>query len=364
VPTHAHLDHIGAIPFLAGFYDAPVICSPFTAAVLKAIITDAGLKFTNEIKSLNVNSAIKVGNLTIEFVSMTHSTPQTVMIVIHTKYGKIIYANDYKFDNYPVLGTKPNFKRLKELGKAGNVLGLMLDSTYSRDHRKMPSESVAREMLKDVILGTNSDGKAVIITTFSSHIARLKSIIEFGLKTGRKIVFLGRSLAKYVAAAEEVGIAKFSNQIEIVKYSSKIRPRLNKIVKDGRDKYLLVVTGHQGEPESTLAKMVAGMFAFERGDHIIFSSTVIPTPTNQRNRQEMEQELDRLGVRIFRDIHVSGHAAREDQRDLIEMVKPKHIIPAHGSKEMTSAVLDLALELGYKEENVHMVSDGEFFELK
>lgn len=364
VPTHAHLDHIGAIPFMGHLFDAPVICSPFTAEVIKTIINDEKIKFSNKIKVLNPNSGIKItDDLTIEFVSITHSTPQTVMVVLHTKYGKIVYANDYKFDNYPVLGTKANIKRLKEIGKHGDVLCLITDALYSSDHRKMPSESVAREMLKDVLLGTNSEGRGIVVTTFSSHIARLKSIVDFGQKLGRKIVFLGRSLNKYVTAAEEVGFVNFSQKVEIIKYSSKIKARLTRLLKEGKEKYLVVVTGHQGEPKSVLARMVDGMYNFQSGDYVVFSSQVIPTPVNQRDRQVMEEKLERYGVRIFRDIHVSGHAAREDQRDLIEMLKPKHIIPAHGDQGKTSAVKELAAELGYKQDDIHVMKDGEFLEI-
>ncbi|MFT4303404.1 MAG: RNase J family beta-CASP ribonuclease [Candidatus Woesearchaeota archaeon] len=359
VPTHAHLDHIGAIPFLANKFTCPIICTPFTSAVLNALIEDAKIPFKNKIKVLNVNSKIKINeNITLEFVSITHSTPQTVIAVIHTKYGKIVYANDFKIDNYPVLGTKPNLERLKEIGNEKDVLCLIMDSLYADDHRKMPSESVARAMLKDVLLGTNSSGKAVICTTFSSHIARLKSILDYGKRMNRKVIFMGRSLSKYITAAESIDLVKFSKEAEMVKYSSKIKSRLNKIMKEGIEKYLIVVTGHQGEPEAALYKMVNGMFNFKHGDHVVFSSSVIPSPTNQRNRKIIEEKLSGLGVRIFREIHVSGHAAREDHRDMINMLKPKHIIPAHSEPDKMAALCDLALDLGYNEKNLHMLKNN------
>ncbi|MFT4297977.1 MAG: RNase J family beta-CASP ribonuclease [Candidatus Woesearchaeota archaeon] len=364
VPTHAHLDHIGAIPFLAGFYNAPVICTPFTGAVLDALISDAKISFKNQIKILNVNSSIKISNgITIEFISITHSTPQTVIVVIHTKYGKIVYANDFKFDKYPVVGTKPNIKRLKEIGEEKDTLCLIMDSLYAHDQRKMPSEMVARQMLKDVLLGVESEGKAVIITTFSSQIARLKSIIDYGKKTERKIIFLGRSLHKYVSAAELVNIVNFSEDIEIVKYSSKVRSMLNKVAREGRDKFILVVTGHQGEQHATLSRMIDGMFRFEKGDNMIFASSVIPSPTNQRNRRIIEDKLIAKGVRIFKDIHVSGHAAKEDHRDMIEILNPKHIIPAHSEINSMSALMELCLDLGYDENNIHLMRNGNSIKL-
>jgi len=361
MPTHAHLDHVGAIPYLGNNFKSRIMCTPFTSEVLKGILTEDKIKLNNKIKSMSANSSFQSSsNVKIEFVHATHSTPHTVMIALHTKYGIVLYANDFKFDLFPTLGKKPNFKRLEELGKQ-KVLALICDSTYARDARKMPSESVAKQMLREVMLGIDSKNKHVVVTTFSSHIARLNSIVEFGRKMNRKIVFMGRSIEKYVRAAEATGIAKFTDKVQVLKYSGQIRKNLNKIAKD-RGKYLMVVTGHQGEPKSTLAKMMNGelKFNFMPEDHIIFSCKVIPTPTNIENRQKLEASLRNFNVRIFKDIHQSGHAAREDLRDLINLVKPQHIIPAHGSIEMRSALADLAVEMGYeKGSNVHLMSNGE-----
>ena len=360
LPTHAHLDHLGAIPYLANNFKAPIMCTPFTSEVLKGILTEDKIKLSNKIRSMSANSSFQANNVKIEFIHVTHSTPHTVMIALHTKEGIILYANDFKFDLFPTLGKKPNFKRLEELGKQ-KVLALICDSTYAADSRKMPSESIAKEMLKEVMLGIDSKNKHVVVTTFSSHIARLNSIVEFGQKMNRKIVFMGRSMAKYVRAAESTGIAKFTNRVEVLKFSGQIKRKLKKIAKD-RGKYLMVATGHQGEPNSVLAKMMNGelKFKFFPEDHIIFSCRTIPTPTNIENRQKLEADLRTFNVRIFKDIHQSGHAAREDLRDLINLVKPQHIIPAHGEPRMLNALADLATEMGYKKgSNVHVMGNGE-----
>jgi ribonuclease J len=360
IPAHAHLDHIGAIPYLANKFNAPIICTPFTASVIKAILKDEDIQVRNEIKVLNANSKLKINKkVIIEFIGITHSTPQTVMVAIHTKYGIILYANDFKFDRFPTLGKKPNFERLHELGEDG-ILALIVDSTYAGDAKKMPSESVAKQMLKDVLLGTNSKENLVVITTFSSHLARLKSIIEFGKRLNRRIVFLGRSLAKYVKAGENVDIIKFSEDVKIISFKKEIKKFLKNIGKK-RNKYLLVVTGHQGEPKSVLSKMARKElhFKFKAEDQVIFSCKIIPTETHIQNRKVLENELRSDKVRIFKDIHVSGHAAREDLRDLINIIKPKHIIPAHGELQMTKSLEELAIEIGYKKnENVHLMSNG------
>ncbi len=210
IPTHAHLDHIAGIPFLAKkFKKAELLGTPYTIQVIQAILKDEKMSIPNSIKTLSPNSIYQLTkNIKIEFINMTHSTPQTAMLAIHTKYGTILYCNDFKFDSTPTLGKKPNFKRLKELGEKG-ILALICDSTYAPLRAKTPSEAVAKEMLKEVMLGTDSTDKAVIVTTFSSHLARLKSIIEFGKKMNRKILLIGRSLSKYVYAGQDIKIIKF-----------------------------------------------------------------------------------------------------------------------------------------------------------
>jgi len=361
VPSHAHLDHIGAVPFLAHYFDAPVICTPFTVAVIQAILRDEKIALPNKIKPLNAGSTIKISkNISVEFITVTHSTPQTVIIALHTPYGTLLYANDFKFDLTPTLGKKPNLKRLQELGNKG-VLCLIVESTYATEAIKMPSESIAKEMLREVLLNTDSRGKALIVTTFSSHIARLKSIIEMGRKLNRKILFLGRSLSKYSSAAESIQLVDFSKKVKFTRYSSKIGKVLKKVQRDGKEKYLLVVTGHQGEPKSCLSKIARKQYQFDLrpDDHVIFSCKVIPTPTNQKNREQLEKVLKAQGVRIFKDIHVSGHAGREDLRDLINLVKPQHLIPAHGHNQMKKALAELALSMGYTDKQVHLLNDTE-----
>ncbi len=366
IPTHAHLDHVGAIPYLAERFDAPILCTPFTGAVINTLLKDDKKKIPNEIIIININSRFRISNnLEIEFVNITHSTPHTIMAVLHTKYGSIIYANDFKFDNFPILGKTPNYDRLKELGQSG-VIALIVDSIYANLARKTPSETVAKSMLKDVMLNIESDGKAMIVTTFSSHIARLKSIIEFGKQLNRKIIFLGRSLSKYTQAAEDVGLVKFSDEVEIVRFGKQVKKKLRDIAKN-KDKYLIVCTGHQGEPNAVLTRIATRQYDFKLGyeDIIIFSSTVIPTKVNQDNREKLEAGLKETGVRIFRDIHQSGHASREDLRDLINMVHPKNIIPAHGNHTMESGLAELATEMGYTPgKDVFLMQDFQKITLK
>lgn len=363
---HCHLDHIGAIPFLAEDYKAPILATPYTIEVIKNMLFEEEIKIKNQLKPMNVNSRMKVSNnLEVEFINMTHSTLQTTIIAIHSKYGTIVYANDFKFDNHPVLGKKPNLERLRELGDE-NVILLILDSLYADTAMKTPSEKVAREMLKDVMLGTECKDSLIFVTTFASHLARLKSVIDFSKSMRRKVIFFGRSLMKYTAAAENIGLVDFSKDVEIIPFARQIRKRLKELEREKRNKYVIVATGNQGEPDSVLSKMVDGRlpFNFEPADHVIFSSRVIPDPVNIANRQKLEEKLRERRVRIFKDIHISGHCAREDQRDMFTILRPKYIMPAHSGRKKQVFVRELAIEEGYKEDKILLMDDGKKVSLK
>ncbi|MBI4152983.1 RNase J family beta-CASP ribonuclease [Candidatus Woesearchaeota archaeon] len=357
VPSHAHLDHVGAIPFLAHKFNVPIIATPYTIEVIKALCKDKHMK--NKLIRINPNSTFQLTeNIMIEFIHVTHSTPQTAIVALHTHYGTIMYANDFKLDNFPVLGNKPNYKRLKQL--RGKVVLLIMECLYVDKPGKMPSESVARQLLKEVMLETKTDGKAIIVTTFSSHIARLKSIIDFGKKLNRKVVFLGSSLNKYVTAAEHIKIINFTKQIGMVYYGQRARKMLATCAKQ-KDKYLLVMTGHQGEPKAMLSRIAHGEYHFPltNGDFVIFSALTIPTPPTIANRKALETTLQELGVRIFTDIHVSGHSAREDLHDFVSLVQPKHIIPTHAEPGKLALFAELAYQLGYAQDKVHILFNGQ-----
>ena len=360
--SHAHLDHVGAVPFLAAKFKCAIHGAPFTIEVLKALIEDKQQNIPNKLVSHELNTIFKVSdNIKIEFISVTHSVVHAALIAVHTKYGIIVYANDFKLDNQPTLGLKSNVGRMKELK---NVRALIIDSLYAHKPIKTPSESVAKELLREVMISTNSDGKAIIVSTFSSHLARMKSIIEFSRQLNRKVVFLGRSLDKYIMAGERCGVIHFSQEGKIIKYRHQVQTFL-KNCKHPED-YVFVVTGHQGEPKSVLARMIfQGYFKFKREDIMIFSCTIIPGEDNIRNREKMESELRHKKVRIFRDIHVSGHGAREDQRDLINLIKPEILLPSHSEIKVTEQFLELAEEMGYREnKNLFVLKNYHKLDLK
>ncbi|MBI2451813.1 MBL fold metallo-hydrolase [Candidatus Pacearchaeota archaeon] len=367
--SHAHLDHVGAVPYNAYRYNAPVLGTKYTMEVLKILMRDNGQSIKNKIIPLALNSSYfikgKSGKYRIEFINITHSTIECAVVAVHTKEGVVLYANDYKLDNSPVFGDKPNYRRLKELAKIG-IKALIVDCLYAQDDRKTPSEKIAKILLEDVLFGTENRNSLIIVTTFSSHIARLKTISEFGKRLNREVIFLGRSLGKYVEAARRIGKAPFMRNARLYTYRRQVEKILRRINSHKR-KYLIVCTGHQGEPGSVLDRIARNQLPLKlsKEDNIIFSSKTIPTPINETSKKELEGNLKKHEVRIFDNIHVSGHGGREDLRDFIKLTKPEHIIPSHGDLQKTTAGAKLAEEMGYKlNKNVHLMQNGKVLEIK
>ncbi|MFZ5954890.1 MAG: RNase J family beta-CASP ribonuclease [Nanoarchaeota archaeon] len=365
---HAHLDHIGAVPFISDKYNAPIYGAPFTLSVLNSLLKDNDLNLKNNIKQIPPNNSFfikgKEKKYKVDFINMTHSTLQTCLVAIHTNKGVVLYANDFKLDNNPIVGLKPNYSKLMEIAKEG-VYAFIVDSLYSGTDRKTPSEKIARALLEESLLNIQNKNSGIIVTTFSSHIARLKSVVEFGKKLDREVIFLGRSLDKYVTAARESNLAPFLDGVKMFKYRRQVEKILKNVEKN-RSKYLVVCTGHQGEPGSILERISKNQLPLRvnHGDNVIFSSSVIPTDVNIANFEKMENRLKKRKARIFRDVHVSGHAGREDLRDMINLLSPQHIIPAHGGLDKTQPMAELASELGYKlGKQCHLIEDGEVLKL-
>lgn len=365
---HAHLDHIGAVPYIAHRYKAPVVGTPFTINVLKRIMQDDKISIPNQIKTINPNSSFlikgKKRNYKAEFINITHSTLQTSMIALHTPEGVVLYANDFKLDNTPVFGLPPNYNALKRIAKQG-VKALVVDSLYSGSERKTPSEKIARAMVEEVLLTIKNEKSAIFVATFSSHIARLKSIVDYSKKLNRKIYFIGRSLKKYVSSAIDVNMCPFKKDIQLGSYKRQVESILKQVSKN-RSRCIVVCTGHQGEPGSILDRLARKKlsFDFKPNDNVIFSSKTIPAPANIANKEQLDKRLKKSGVRVFDNVHVSGHAGREDLRDLLSIINPENIIPAHGSTQQLTPMIELAREMGYRAgKECHLMQDGQKLKL-
>ncbi|MDD2665663.1 MAG: RNase J family beta-CASP ribonuclease [Methanocellales archaeon] len=361
VCTHGHLDHIGAIPKLAHRYSAPIISTPFTMELISQEISSE-MKFgvENELRILNAGETYPITeDISVEFIGGQHSIIDCVFAAIHTPQGIILYANDFKLDRTPVLGDAPDFDRLKSLGKEG-VVAMIAESTNVQRSGKTPSEQIARDLVTDVLVGTEETKSGVLVTTFSSHIARIKTIVEAANKMGRRPILLGRSMERYSEAAKRLGYIDFSAEVRGSRRS--IDKALKRVMTEGKEEYLMILTGHQGEPGAVLSRIAndSTPYEIERGDKVIFSANVIPNPLSAANRYIIETKLQMKGVRIYDDVHVSGHASREDHWELLRMVNPEQVIPSHGELSMTSAYAELAEEAGYVlGDTVHVLRNGQ-----
>jgi len=364
IVDHAHLDHVAAIDKIAEKYNVPIIGTAFTLEVIRQKINKKS-QLHKRFVQLNAKSTYKISDkLSVEFIYATHSIPQTVMSCLHTPEGDVIYAVDYKFDEHPVLGQKTDYQRLKEIGKKGLKL-LITDSTRIDREGRTYSESLVSGMIEDTFAFISTKGKAVIVTTFASHIARLTLLLDVAKKMKRIPVFLGRSMYNYITAAENIGLVNISKKAMVVN-PRETRRVLRQIEKAGREKYFMIMTGHQGEPNSMLVRISLDLIDFKLlpDDIVVFCSETIPSPVNQANRNLLMKNLKNKGARIFDEVHVSGHAAREDVREFLKMLRPQHYLPAHGGLIKLSSAVKLANELGYKlGEDVHLLQDGQELDL-
>ena len=359
--THGHLDHIGAISKLAHRYDAPIIGTPFTIELIsQQISSERKFGTENELHTLNASETFPITeDISVEFIRVQHSIIDCVFAALHTPQGIMLYANDFKLDRTPVLGDKPDFDRLKSLGGEG-VLAMITESTNVQRSGKTPSEQIAHDLMLDVLLGTEETKSGVLVTTFSSHIARIKTIVDAAEKMGRRPLLLGRSMERYSEVARRLGYIDYS--AEVCGNRKSIDKALRKVMKDGKDEYLPIVTGHQGEPDAVLSRIAndSTPYEIESGDKIIFSANVIPNPLSAANRYVIETKLRMKGARIYDNVHVSGHASREDHWELLKMINPEQVIPSHGDLSMTSAYAELAEEAGYVlGDTVHVLRNGQ-----
>lgn len=355
--SHAHLDHILAVPYLANRFACPLYATPFTAELVRINTEGERMPLKGKLITKKSGQRWKITDkVEAEFIHITHSTPQTVAIVLHSKHGKVIFAPDFKFDEHPTKGDKSDTKRLKEL-QGADVL--IMDALYAHKEGKVPSENYARSMLFNVLSKENTEGKIVLATTFASHIRRLQTFVELAKKLGRKPMFLGRSLAKYMEAAEKLRIANFRDA-DIVKYGGKVRAALKR-VKDP-EKYLFVSTGNQGEPKAALHKIITGdWLPFRENDIVVFSSITIPVEPNLTYREQLENEITKKKMQVLKDIHVSGHGSQIDQDRMLELVKPKNVIPMHAEVWKLEEFKKRAIkEHGMKPEQVHILENGDY----
>ena len=337
VITHAHEDHIGAVPHLWSQLRCPIFATPFASVVLKRKLGEAGILNEVKIHTVPPGASFDLAPFALQFIPVSHSIPEAQALVLRTPHGVILHTGDWKLDPEPLIGKPTDEAAFARLGEEG-VLAMVCDSTNAMVDGTSGSESEVREHLRTLI--GELEGR-IAVTCFASNVARVESIALAARDAGRRVALVGRSLRNIEAAARECG------------YLAGVPPFLSE---DGAnslddDEVLIIVTGSQGEPRSALARIAVDThqsIALGEGDTVIFSSRQIPG--NERAIMTVQDGLVRRGVRVITDddqpVHVSGHPAREEMRTLYRLVRPKYAIPTHGEWRHLSAHAELARSCG------------------
>lgn len=338
VLTHAHEDHLGAIPYLWRRLRCPVWASPFTASVLRRKLRDDGFS-ENEVPVTVVQPGerVSVGPFQVEMIPVAHSIPNASALAIRTPAGVVLHTGDWKLDPGPVVGPATDQEALRGLGDEG-VLAMVCDSTGAATEGRSGSEAALLQSLSEVIAGCSN---RVVVACFATNVARVETITRAALANDRTVALAGRALWRIEGAAREngmmAGLPAFATPDDVGYLP--------------RDKCLIICTGSQGEPRSALARMANRdhpEIDLERGDTVIFSSRIIPG--NELGITRMQNALVRRGIEIItsseRFVHVSGHPAREELAEMYALVRPPVVIPMHGEARHVAAQCGLARRFG------------------
>ena len=346
VLTHAHEDHIGSIVHIWPKLKCKIYATPFTAVLIQEKFKEKKIDITNYLKIVALNSKIDLGPFKIDFVTLTHSILEPNGLSITTPVGVVLHTGDWKVDPNPLIGNKVDEKKLRAIGEKG-VIAMICDSTNVFSPGRAGSEQDVRESLLKII---SNQKKRVLVTSFASNVARMESIFYIAKHTKRKISLVGRSMHRIYKAAKQCGYLK-----DVIE---PLDPRdANKIPKEN---IIYLCTGSQGEPMGGLNRIANEIHPdvnLESGDTIIFSSKIIPG--NEKKLYALQNLIVKRDIEVITEenafVHVSGHANRDDLKDMYKWVKPRCIIPVHGEhrhmKEHISFAKEMQIPFNLKVEN-------------
>ena len=353
--THGHEDHIGAIQHVIAEIPAPIYATPLTRGLIEGKLLRNNSQHKAQIKTVQAGETTKLGPFTIEYFHVSHSIPDAVALGITTPAGLVVHMSDFKFDHTPVDGWPTDFAKLAEFSTRGVDL-LLSDSTNAERPGWTPSEIVIGPAF-DKVFG-EAKGR-VIVATFASLISRVQQVADAAAKHGRKMAFAGPSMVDNVKIARRMKYLDIPEEL-IVPLDQALNMQDHKVV--------LMCTGSQGEPSSIVGRLSAGtnrQFDLKPGDTVVLSSH--PIPGNEETISKTINRLLRRGAIVIHDgiapIHVSGHAAQEEQKLLIHLVRPRHFMPIHGELRQLKRHADLAKQVGVPEENIVVVENGQVVEL-
>lgn len=356
VITHAHGDHIGAVPYFFKEFQFPIYATPLALGMISNKFEEHGLKAERKwFRPVEKRRVYEIGEFDIEWIHITHSIIDASALAIKTKAGTIIHTGDFKIDQTPIDGYPTDLGRLAHYGEEG-VLCLLSDSTNSYKEGYTKSESSVGPTFDQIFARTKG---RVIMSTFSSNIHRVYQAITYGLKYGRKVCVIGRSMERNLYTTMELGYIKLDRKIFI---------DADEVSKYKDNEVLIVTTGSQGETMSALYRMATDEHKFIKikpTDQVIISAKAIPG--NEASVSAVLDYLLKAGAKVayqeFSEIHVSGHASIEEQKLMLTLTKPKFFLPVHGEYNHITKHKETAMKCGIPERNIYLMSDGDQVEL-
>ncbi len=351
VLTHAHEDHLGALPWLLREVNVPVYGTPFTLALARHRLNEA--EVDAELREIGPRSPFKIGqSFELEALRVTHSVPDAVGLFIKTPSATALHTGDFKLDGMPIDGQMTDLERIGELGEEG-IDVLMSDSTNSEVPGTTGSESSVRATFERILSDTRG---RLVIAMFGSHLHRVRHTIELAQKFGRKVLLLGRSLQRNTELAQSVGILEKYEDVLVPFEAAPMIPH---------SQLVILCTGAQAETRSALTTLLnpePGPLRLEKTDTVILSSRTVPG-----NEPAVGALINRLlarGVKLITaqsepGVHVSGHASRDEQRRVLEVAKPRSFVPIHGELRHLHGHLALAKEVGLRDEQLFLATDGD-----
>jgi ribonuclease J len=353
--THGHEDHIGALPYILRDLEVPVYGTRFTLALVKKRLAEAGLLESTTLREVIPGRRVELGQYEIEFIPVTHSTVDCVALAVRTPLGVVIHTGDFKIDHTPVEGAGFDIHTFARYGNEG-VLALFSDSTNVERPGYTPSERVVVPRIEEL---ARSAPRRVILSCFASSIHRIQQVIDIAFKVGRKVAFVGRSMVDNVEIAHELGYLRIPDGMVVRPQDIRsFEPR----------KIIVLASGSQAEPMSSLSRIAVDNHRFvsvDENDTVILSSRIIPG--NEKAIFRMLDHMFRRRALVYYDnsagvIHVSGHASQEEQKLLLQLVKPKYFIPVHGEYRHLFRHAALAHQLGVVSGEIILAENGHCIE--